>query len=770
MADDTYTAAEERARRARRAGLQAKKDEQPANTQRSYAAKQREWKTWCQKPRPGPDGILYTWPDGELVTPDKLAAWLSEDILLRRVKKLQPKMRYRGRKPPLAPAAAGDTEAQVRGLIEAQILAEELHLSLDEAVRCLREDREDYVPPAAYSAIENDDDEKEDGTEGTLYTKNTVDAYISAVIELWRVQVAHGNRNSENPRGAAVRGFLEQRGRQQAKQERNSYKDCGIDGIQAGYSESEWLAIQKHLLGSAATLPQNFRTRIDLLLDNYNLLRGENRRKMELADLSLLKYPPSEGASVCCCLVSLLRDGKMNKTAKKEFMGSIRHRNPLLCTHGALEQLFFWRWHIAGEPAPTFRRRQDWYRIKVLVGQDRLQELSYSTQLQETWKVFEAVGIITAKKTHLPRRVEARNAETYGTSVAQISQAGRWNQSVLCQAYLTHLPREFMRIVAGFTKTPGDYFLPRAVCEPPAELQKQIWPWIDEWEPRFEACARRCRWHQGGLDEPDLAGDGFLKLLRYLRVVLLQDLAVLQPQFPTLPFYSYSPFRGLAWEDYARTVRAGIDEATEPAGELLQRAMPELCTLVESTRSALLSSTQQLASQLANQHAQLAAQLNTLNSWFSGQAPVTITGYLGPSPSNLGPGLTGPAGQATEATAVPAVGGRQTGPPIVSSLMKVYTVPDLWRDWTEGLDGRSAVRDLEARWGSRWRPDPKIRVEFCRRKRIWDAVQARIDRGRRGAGARAEIEKFRDGQSLRRLSERLKEQRQLRRSSRSGQK
>ncbi|KAM4057401.1 centromere DNA-binding protein complex CBF3 subunit [Hirsutella rhossiliensis] len=84
-ADDSYTAADERARAARRAGIQAKKDEQPANTARSYAAKQREWKAWCHTPRAAADGSLYSWPDGELVTPDKLAAWLKEDILLRRV-------------------------------------------------------------------------------------------------------------------------------------------------------------------------------------------------------------------------------------------------------------------------------------------------------------------------------------------------------------------------------------------------------------------------------------------------------------------------------------------------------------------------------------------------------------------------------------------------------------------------------------------------------------------------------------------------------------
>ncbi|XP_044721454.1 centromere DNA-binding protein complex CBF3 subunit [Hirsutella rhossiliensis] len=141
-------------------------------------------------------------------------------------------------------------------------------------------------------------------------------------------------------------------------------------------------------------------------------------------------------------------------------MGALRHKDPLFCTQGALAQLFFWRWHVAGEPPPSFRRRQDWYRIKVLVGRDREQELSYPTQLQETWRIFGAAGLIASKKTHLPRRVGAQDAETHGTSLAQISQAGRWNQSVLCQAYLTHLPRQFMRIVAGFSASRG--LLPRA--------------------------------------------------------------------------------------------------------------------------------------------------------------------------------------------------------------------------------------------------------------------------------------------------------------------
>lgn len=62
---------------------------------------------------------------------------------------------------------------------------------------------------------------------------------------------------------------------------------------------------------------------------------------MELADLSLLDYPITEGPTTCGYLISLLQDGKMNKTARKEFMDALRHKDPLLCTQGALAQLFF---------------------------------------------------------------------------------------------------------------------------------------------------------------------------------------------------------------------------------------------------------------------------------------------------------------------------------------------------------------------------------------------------------------------------------------------
>jgi Centromere DNA-binding protein complex CBF3 subunit, domain 2 len=254
-------------------------------------------------------------------------------------------------------------QADAAALKEALELAETVQVPLIEAVKLLMDDREDYVPPAALvpppGAGADADGTSETPEDGSLLTKSTIEAYVSAVIELWRIQVAHGHPNKENPRGAAVRGFIDQRGRMRNKLDRAEFKDRGSDGIQAGYSPEQWLRMQDLLLKGTAVAPQNLRTRIDLLLGHYYLLRGENRRKMELADLSLFDYPSSEGPSQCGCLVSLLRNGKMNKTAKKEFMGALRHKDPLLCTQGALAQLLFWRWHVVGE-------KLLWYMIVLL--------------------------------------------------------------------------------------------------------------------------------------------------------------------------------------------------------------------------------------------------------------------------------------------------------------------------------------------------------------------------------------------------------------------
>lgn len=78
---------------------------------------------------------------------------------------------------------------------------------------------------------------------------------------------------------------------------------------------------------------------MDILLGHHLVLRGESRRRMDLADLSSVEMPSQEGPQPCRALIVLLSNGKTNKTGRQDYMGSMRHRDPLLCSHGALAQV-----------------------------------------------------------------------------------------------------------------------------------------------------------------------------------------------------------------------------------------------------------------------------------------------------------------------------------------------------------------------------------------------------------------------------------------------
>jgi hypothetical protein len=67
-------------------------------------------------------------------------------------------------------------------------------------------------------------------------------------------------------------------------------------------------------------------------------------------------------------------------------------------------------------------------------------------------------GISSTKKTHAGRGLGARSAELAGVSDAQIHRQGHWNTDKLSSCYLTSLPREAMRGLAGFPPTEaGNY-------------------------------------------------------------------------------------------------------------------------------------------------------------------------------------------------------------------------------------------------------------------------------------------------------------------------
>lgn len=88
---------------------------------------------------------------------------------------------------------------------------------------------------------------------------------------------------------------------------------------------------------------------------------------------------------------------------------------------------------------------------------------------------------------------------------------------------------KFLRKMAGFANGIGSYYVPRAHVKPPPALLSMVFPWLAHWQVRFRMRQQKKDWANGGLDQQDLAGQNFVDLLGVLREVLLQDVAILQP-------------------------------------------------------------------------------------------------------------------------------------------------------------------------------------------------------------------------------------------------
>ena len=165
----------------------------------------------------------------------------------------------------------------------------------------------------------------------------------------------------------------------------------------------------------------------------------------------------------------------------------------------------FYRWHPeGGEDFPDFTSRRHWYDTYLLKGKDGRHEVAYETQLDSAKRAFTSAGVVITKKMHAGRGQGGREAETRGATEFDIRRAGRWNSDTMSNAYLSSFPRSAIKALAGFDVN----F--QAKEEPSEELARQVWPQIDGW----------LRQSDEGTNEPDLAGQGFLKLLKRLRTVL----------------------------------------------------------------------------------------------------------------------------------------------------------------------------------------------------------------------------------------------------------
>jgi len=279
---------------------------------------------------------------------------------------------------------------------------------------------------------------------------------------------------------------------------------------------------------------EGLRDKLSFLLSHFCMLRGESVREMELADMQMISLQNESKNRNCPALICLLRQGKTNQFHRLEVAATIRAENTFICSLSSLAMYFVWRWHLSGENFPSFADPDKWYDIKLLKGGNGITTpMSYNTHLERIDEAFKAAKIRSKAKTHAARGSAVRMAEIDGCPEESIRRCGRWNNKALEGCYMSQLPREAMRVLAGFNKDPGNYFLRRDCRDPPISLQCQIYPSIDEMLQRHE--------EEDGV-EINLAAIGFLKLLKELRIIFIQDSVELRERYPDHPIWRLDLF------------------------------------------------------------------------------------------------------------------------------------------------------------------------------------------------------------------------------------
>ena len=584
-----------------------------------------------------------------------------------------------------------------------------------------------------------------------------------------------------SPREDNVREYIKSLQRRDAALDREQYADKGRDTLLDGYSEEQFERVCHELWSRGRTSPEcHFRTLVDLLLGHYMLARGGDRRAAEISDVHTFEFP-AEGPTRCFPVIINTRGGKTNQHSHLETGGALRNRKPPICMLSGLAFYLLFRWDLTPEPFPDFSSRPAWYKIRLIKGgADRTAEFSYNSQRDWVARAFEYAGIASKKKTHVSRSAGAKTAELKGVSDEQIRRAGRWNQEQMVDCYLSSLPREFMRLMSGHPAQRGCFEVRQAAVTPPDALLSLIWPDLDDWRGRFGP----------GFDQiNDLAAMGITNLLFYLREVVLQDSVLLRDAFPDHPVWEHPVFRHPAYQPFADELREAIRQKESPSQlEILCRALPALSDYLRSAEAEAeqrVGEIQAAIDRIADAQAEQAEQLRLLTSGSlsfrlelapapalagplaleegssSRYASARVSAAASPSPRARTP--SSPPLPGTPSPVLAGSGSLAAGsqPPKHRMCREVRTVEGLWREWTVGLRGRPSIRDLDGRWGNRWRAGRQSELQwYSLRLEVIKEIQrvARVQRiAEEAAMWKLQVDQQRMGCSLDRFCKRLRE-------------
>ncbi|SAM07627.1 hypothetical protein [Absidia glauca] len=176
------------------------------------------------------------------------------------------------------------------------------------------------------------------------------------------------------------------------------------------------------------------------------------------------------------------------------------------------------------------------------------QEWSYFSHRESIGKALSSPGIRSNRKTHINCGSSARMTGNMCAKVDQIRRQGRWSNSTVNGAYLTNLPRELVRSMAGFSAYGRFFYLACAALNPPSSLCKKLFPAIGELHDRLVAK----EFNHGDPIQPTVAENAFAQVIMVFRRTFIQDSVLMMELHPCYPIWQHSIFSDPAYLSFKR--------------------------------------------------------------------------------------------------------------------------------------------------------------------------------------------------------------------------
>jgi len=577
-----------------------------------------------------------------------------------------------------------------------------------------------------------------DANDETLSLRS-IKGHVTAICDYWRWREKPAG--SPSPRGQCVKALLYLMSHEEEGKRCAEYADRLDNTFVEGYTKQDRANLCNYYLSKGSFVGD--RSRAMHTLQYALVCRGDNTRRIQLADLVANLMEVRSGGRQYVGGVVIMRQGKENQRGRPEKTGFLRAKDWLTCPFNATATFLFRRWHVEYERRPDYSTRPSWYDLYLFCHHDNpLQQISYDQHHVTVREAHKQVNIFSKKSTHLERGHAPRELRDKGISREELRAHGHWYQDSLGGAYLTNLSYQCMFALAGFHPLEGDYTIPRAAVKPPENLLRQIFPWVED---ELEKANERAR-HEA---TRDLACVYHLMLLMEFRNVLLQDAPFMMLNHPDHPVLQHPIFTSHEFKVFAREVlrheeQCNADQNTHLAAsstaELLHSILLRVKVLTDAVNImigeynerdvACLELTRAQLSQLSLEVPRILHPSGEITTRLHQREPQTI------HRAGIGRAILPKPASVFNSTQPHHGDTNLCAPASLSTLNDLGTVRALWDYY------HTHIPEMERKFGSQFRSAERERAQMYRYRSIIDAVKQRIRRA--GVeGAIAEVEMIR---------------------------